>query len=193
MDKTELEPNIGLKKKKRATTYIGPDASLNLPAVVPKDIRDKRAKIEQAALDRISGHINDAIDFLVWGIEQKEQDKWLAYNCACTLLKKALPDRRSATGKGEDKPKKQIINNYIDRRGEVNNILQVLDKFGFAELKERAENGSVGLLEADSGAEISPEEEIFGIEEDGEGPGSGEGEGPGSKGPLSSEAVPSGE
>ena len=67
--------------------------------------------MEKRALDRLDGLVGDAIDLLAWGVKQRGKNQWFAYNCACTILKKVVPDKKSYTKKDEGGPKNQIINN----------------------------------------------------------------------------------
>lgn len=116
----------------------------------------------------IDDALPDAIQVLVDGLSDK--DKYYRFNCACTIIKKAIPDkkRKEITGVGG----KPIEIKTVDRRESIISIIGILDELDIDELKEQADNGSFRLSEFEPGsiteAEIEMEREAEPNQERGE-------------------------
>ena len=153
-----LEPNIGIKKKRAVKrTYLGEEPTLQIPALIPKEIKELKLKNQQKALEMLDDHIEEALQVLIDGLKSttpkydkdgnvidEVPDKWFRYTCATTLIKKVLPDKKSFVGAT---PTEQKVLNYIDKRTEVFNIVNLLDELGFEDLRQRTQDGSFRLLE----------------------------------------------
>ena len=168
-----LQPNLGIKSRrgqsKNKRTYLGENPMLTLPALVPAEIKQLKLKNQEKALKLLDDHIEDAIQVLIDGL--KDTDKWFKFNCACTLIKKVLPDKKSHALDPE--MGKMIA--PVDKRTLVFNIVNVLDEIGFEDLRQRTQDGSFRLSELDSRGKGETQRDIFAEEDNADGrQGSGE-------------------
>lgn len=199
----QIDPSIGLKFKKRGrpksvdsyrhmekggkkNTYLGPDANLPVPSTIPPAIKKLKIENKEKALRLIDGSIEKAIQVLINGLD--DADKYYRFNCACTLLKKVLPDKKS--GKDSDDEERGKSNQQTDKRTLVFNVINLLDEIGFEELRQRTQDGSFRLLETHARRERKEKDEISGeetIDNVGERPGQDSGATEGDQGSLSIE------
>ena len=154
-----LQPNLGMKSRrgqsKNKRTYLGENAMLTLPALIPAEIKQLKLKNQEKALKLLDDHIEEAIQVLIDGLTA--EDKWFRFNCACTLIKKVLPDRKSHAGDTET----DRITAPVDKRTLVFNIVNVLDEIGFEDLRQRTQDGSFRLSEHDSRGKGETQRDIF--------------------------------
>jgi len=111
--------------------------------------KEKQLLLQEEAIDLVHNYLADAVQVLVDGLY--DEDKWVRIRSAETLLRKALPDKKTKEITGEGGGPIQIEEH--DKRTAVINIIGILDELGFDELRERVANGRERVLEIGCGTE----------------------------------------
>lgn len=95
----------------------------------------------------------DALKVLTDGLS--DENPWVRIRCAETILKKYIPDKKIKELTGPGGGPVQIAN--IDQREAVINIINILDELDLDDVKKKAKDGSIRLLETDEGREREAE------------------------------------
>ena len=120
--------------------------------------KDKRAAITayNRSMARLEENVDLALDRLFELVE--DEDKYVALRAVEIILKKVVPERKIKEIVGPDGGPVQV-NQNIDQRSMVFNVINHLDTFDYDELKRRAlDGGNITVLEPYPGEE-EPEEE----------------------------------
>lgn len=118
-------------------------------AQIEKGPLAEQFKRKNKAISLLDNAVEQAVNVLVDGLS--DDDKYYRFNCACTLIKKVIPDKRRQEISG---PGGQPIHiDVVDKRAAVNSVVSILDEISIDELKAKASDGSFRLLEPDTGTE----------------------------------------
>jgi hypothetical protein len=120
-------------------TESGPMGGLPGGGRTPKALQLKNY---EKALNLLDNNIEKALNVLIDGLD--DDDKYYKFNCACVLIKKVLPDKKS---KEISTPNNKPISlEIVDRRKIIHDIARALDETDFDELKKQSEKGTFKLL-----------------------------------------------
>ena len=129
--------------KQASKKVIELDPNTNNILELKRKNKEKQLLMQEQAIDLVHEHLEDAVQVLVDGLY--DEDKWIRIRSAETLLRKALPDKKTKEITGEGGGPIQIEEH--DKRTAVINIIGILDELGFDELRERVTSGRTGILE----------------------------------------------
>lgn len=136
-------------KRGGVLTQSGPMGGLPGGGRTPKALQLKNY---EKALNLLDNNIEKALNVLINGLEstmindrgQEIPDKYYRFNCACVLIKKVLPDKKSKEiSTPNNKPLSLEI---VDRRKIIHDIARELDEMDFDELKRESEKGTFKLM-----------------------------------------------
>jgi len=117
------------------------------PAQIKKGPLAQQYKNTGKAISLLDDAVVQAIEVLVAGLS--DDDKYYRFNCACTILKKVVPDKKRKEISGPNGNPIDI--DIVDKRQAVNSVVSILDEISIDELKAKASDGSFRLLEPDTG------------------------------------------
>jgi hypothetical protein len=93
--------------------------------------RSLQLKNYDKALNLLDNNIEEALNVLINGL--RDDDKYFRFNCACVLIKKVLPDKKS---KEISTPNNKPISLEItDKRKLVDNIVKIIDGMSLEDVK----------------------------------------------------------
>jgi hypothetical protein len=158
----------------REHKVISPEAAAIFE--LQRQTKELQLKNTEKALQIVYENIEKALDVIIKGLSSR--DLWYRYNCATFLIKKVLPDKKIREISGPDGgPIK--VEEKIDKREQILDMIVVLDSISIDELRRRSENGSKGIFEAEFKTEERSSEEMEREEEtDSRGERSGRGPSP---------------
>lgn len=138
---------------KGSNIQTGPGGGIIASGRTPKALQLKNyGKI----LNLLDDCAEDALKVLIDGLD--DENPWVRVRCAETILKKYIPDKKIKEMTGPGGGPIEVTN--IDNRTAILNVINLLDEIDMDELKQRAENGSIRLLETNREPETETEAEV---------------------------------